>query len=69
MGVQNLHNSGRISLVLLFSSLWVIHSVGVGFDFIMIAPFLPSPCDFFFAFLFFYFFIFIFLFLVDFVIH
>ena len=42
MGVENLHNSGRTSLVLLFSSLWIIHSVGVGFDFIMIAPFLPS---------------------------
>ena len=42
MGVQDLHNSGRTSLVLLFSSLWVIHSVGVGFDFIMIVPFLPS---------------------------
>ena len=32
-GVQNLHNSGRASLVLLFSSLWVTQPVGMGFDF------------------------------------
>lgn len=37
-GAQNLYNSTRISLVLLFSSLWVIYPVGVGFGFIMIAP-------------------------------
>ena len=32
-GIQNLHNSGRTSLVLLFSSLWVTHPAGMGFDF------------------------------------
>ena len=49
-GVQNLHNSGRTSLVLLFSSLWVTHLVGMGFDFIVIMPLLPSQCSFFFVF-------------------
>ena len=49
-GVQNLHNSGRTSLVLLFSSLWVTHLVGMGFDFIVIVPLLPSRCNFFFVF-------------------
>ena len=39
--VQNLHNSARTSLVLLFSSLWVTHLVGVEFDLIVIAPLLP----------------------------
>ena len=43
-GVQNLHNNGRTSLLLLFSSLWVTHLVGMGFDFIMIAPLLLSHC-------------------------
>ena len=38
MWVQDLHNSGRTSLVLLFSSRWVTHTVVMGFDFIMIAP-------------------------------
>ena len=46
-GVQNLHNSGRTSLVLLFSGLWVTHLVGMGFDFIVIAPLLLSHCGFF----------------------
>ena len=32
-GFQNLHNSGRTSLVLLFSSLWVTHPADMGFDF------------------------------------
>ena len=45
--VQNLHNGGRTSLVLLFSRLWVSHLVGMGFDFIMIVPLLPSPSGFF----------------------
>ena len=36
-GVQNLHNSGRTSLVLSFSSLWVAHLAGMGFDFNVIA--------------------------------
>ena len=49
-GVQNLHNSERTSLVLLFFSLWVTHPAGMGFDFIMIAPLLSSRCDFFFVF-------------------
>ena len=49
-GVLNLQNSGRTSLVLLFSSLWVTHPAGIGFDFIMIVPFLPYPCSFFFVF-------------------
>ena len=46
-GVQNLHNSGRTSLVLLFSSLWVAHPEDMGFDFIMIVPILQSRCSFF----------------------
>ena len=41
-GVQNLHNSRRTSLVLLFSSLWVTHLTGMGFDFIVISPHLPA---------------------------
>ena len=49
-GIQDLHNSGRSSLALLFSSLWVIHPAGIGFDFIMIAPFLSSGCGFVFVF-------------------
>ena len=36
----------RTSLVLLFSSLWVIHPEGMGFDLIMIVPLLPSHCGF-----------------------
>ena len=47
---SDLHNSGRTSLVLLFSSLWVTHLVGMEFDFIIIVPFLPSRCGFFFIF-------------------
>ena len=39
-GVQNFHNSGTTSLVLLFSSLWVTQQMGMGFDFIVIEPFL-----------------------------
>ena len=45
--VQNLHNSGRTSLVLLFSSLWVTHLVDIGFDFIVIVSLLPSCWGFF----------------------
>ena len=48
-GVQNLHNNGRISLVLLFSGSWVTHLAGMGFDFIVIAPFLLFCCSFFFC--------------------
>jgi len=49
-GVPNLHNSGRTSLVLFFSSLWVAHPEGMGFVFIIIVPLLPSSCGFFFVF-------------------
>ena len=49
-GAQNLHNSGRISLVVLFSSLWVVQPAGVGFDFILFTPLLPSHCGFSFIF-------------------
>ena len=49
-GVQNLHNSGRSSLVLLFSSLWVMHPAGMGFDFTVTVPLLLSCCSFFFVF-------------------
>ena len=49
-GVQNIHSSVRMSLVVLFSSLWVTHPVGMKFDFIVIAPLLPSRCSFFFVF-------------------
>ena len=37
-GVQNIHNSARTSLVLLFFSLSVTYPAGVWFDFIVIAP-------------------------------
>ena len=49
-GVQNLHNSVRTSLVLFFSSLWVNHLAGIGFDFIVIVPLLQSHWTFFFVF-------------------
>ena len=42
----NLHNSGKISLVLLFSSLRITHLVGMGFDFTMIVPLLLFHCGF-----------------------
>ena len=48
-GVQKLHNSGRTSLALFFR-LWVAHLVGVGFDFIVIIPIIPSHCSFLFVF-------------------
>ena len=38
-------NSGRTSLVLFFFSLWVACLASMGFDFIVIAPLLPSRCD------------------------
>ena len=50
MGAQNLHKSGRTSLVLLFSSLWAAHPASMGLDFNMIASLLPSHCGFFFVF-------------------
>ena len=40
-GFPKLHHSERTSLVLLFSSLWVTHPLGIGFDFIVTAPLLP----------------------------
>ena len=49
-GVQNLHNNAGTSLVFLFSSVWVTCAVGMGFDFVMIAPLLPSHWSFFLAF-------------------
>ena len=42
---QNFQNSERTSLVLLFSSLWVAHPTGIGFDFIVIAPILLFRCS------------------------
>ena len=33
--------------MLLFSSLWVTHQTGMGFDFVMIVPLLPACCGFF----------------------
>ena len=45
--VQNLYNSGRISLVLLFSSLWVTHPVCMEFVFIVSVPLLLSHSVFF----------------------
>ena len=54
---QNLHNSGRASLVLLFSSLWVIHPAGMGFDFIVFVPLLPSHCGFFILYMGYFFFL------------
>ena len=48
-GVQNIHNSVRTSLGLLFSCLRVNHLTGMGFDLIMIVPLLP-PCWSFFVF-------------------
>ena len=49
-GVQNVHNSARTSLILLFANLWVAHLAGIGFDFIVIAPLLLSRWGFFFVF-------------------
>ena len=45
-GAQNLYNSGRTSLVLLFPSLWIAHPVGMEFIFIVTVPLLPSRCGF-----------------------
>ena len=49
-GAQNLHNTGRTSLVELFSILWVAHLLGMEFDFIMIVSLLLSHCGFSFVF-------------------
>ena len=48
--VQNLQNSGRSTLILFFSSAWVMHLVDIGFDLILIVPLLPPSCSFFFVF-------------------
>ena len=45
-GALNFHNSMRTPLLLLFSSLWVAHMVGIEFDFIVIVPHLPFHCGF-----------------------
>ena len=47
MGFRTITTVGN--LVLYFSSLWVIHLVGVGFDFIIIVPLLPSCCSLYFV--------------------
>ena len=47
--VQNLHNGGQISLVLLSFSLWVTHPVDMILDFIMIMSLLPYCCSYFFV--------------------
>ena len=49
-GAQNLHNSGKTSLVLSFSGLWVTRLAGMRFDFIVTVLLLPSCCIFFFVF-------------------
>ena len=41
-GAQNSHFYRRTSVIQLFSSVWVIHPGGMGFDFIMMVPFLLS---------------------------
>lgn len=41
-GAQNFPYSGRTSLALLFSSLYVAHPASMGFDYIVFAPLLPS---------------------------
>ena len=43
--LRTLH-SGRTSLILLFSSLWVAHLAGMGFDFIPVVPLLLYHCCF-----------------------
>ena len=47
---SELSQSARTPLVLLFSSLWVTHLAGMRFDFMVIAPQLPSCSHFFFVF-------------------
>ena len=47
--VQNLHSSW-ITLLLLFSRLFVTHPVGMGFDFVVIVPCLQSHCGIIFVF-------------------
>ena len=61
-GLQSLHHSGRMSLVLLFSSLWATPQAAMEFDFTAVVPLLPPHCSFFFVFgrLYLFFFVFIF---------
>ena len=47
---SHFHSSGRASLVFLFSRLWVTQSAGMGFDFIVFEPLIPSRWGFFFFF-------------------
>ena len=49
-GIQNLHNSARTSLALLFSRLLVTYPADMEFDFTVIVPLLSSCCGFFFVF-------------------
>ena len=49
-GVQNLPNSGKTSLVVSFSRLWVTQPVGIGFDFVVNLLLLPFCCGCFFVF-------------------
>ena len=49
-GAQKFHSSGRVSVVQFLSSPWVAHPVGMGFDFITVAPLIPSRCGFYFVF-------------------
>ena len=48
LGAQSSHSCGRISVIQLFSSLWVAHPGGMGFDYTSHAPLLPSCPGFFF---------------------
>ena len=49
-GSQNLNKSGRTSLILLFSSLFITNLADAKFYFIMIVPLLPSHCSLYFVF-------------------
>ena len=49
MGLRTVTKVVELLLVLLFSSLWVTHPVGKGFDFIIIVSLLSSHCSFFFS--------------------
>ena len=48
-GIQNFHSCGRTSVMSSFSSLWVTHLAGMGFDYI-IKTLLPASCCGFFVF-------------------
>ena len=59
-GLQSLHHSGRMSLVLLFSSLWATPQAAMEFDFTAVVPLLLPRCSFFLVFGHLYLFFFIF---------